>query len=527
MRNQQLYFNGTIVTMDDGLLSVEAVLVQDGRIRAVGAYKTLRQCAPDAELMDLEGNALLPGFIDAHSHFFGTASARLQLSLKEAESFDDIVEALEGYIASNHPKPGEWIVAKDYDHNGLLEKRHPTRELLDKVSLNHPIVLQHQSGHLGVMNSAALEMLGIHKDTIPPEGGTIGVEQGELTGYLAENAFVQAIRKIPLAKLDDLMEAVAQAQAEYASYGVTTVQEGMMVKDLATLYKAYLEQNSFYLDVVVYPSPEEMQEVKAILPQLSRTYNKHLRLGGYKIFLDGTPQGKTAWLTKPYVGEGDDCGAPVMEDRQVLSALELAAAEDMQLLAHCNGDAAADQLLRCVAKVEKTYPNFYQTRPVLIHGQILRSDQLPVMKKLGVIPSFFAAHVYYWGDVHAENLGMERAQHVSPAAAANKEEIPFTFHQDSPVIPPNMLETLWCAVNRKTKRGQMFQEAVNVSTALKAVTINAAYQYHEETEKGSITPGKRANLVVLDQNPLTVPVETLKDIRVLQTICDGAVVFSR
>ena len=198
----------------------------------------------------------------------------------------------------------------------------------------------------------------------------------------------------------------------------------------------------------------------------------------------------------------------------------------MQLLAHCNGDAAAAQFLRVCQKVEDEGLPLKSLRPVLIHGQLLGTDQLPAVRQLGIIPSFFAAHVYHWGDIHVKNFGLRRASHISPAASALAEGIPFTFHQDAPVIQPDMLETIWCSAVRLTKGGlKLDAQAIPAAEALKAVTINAAYQYFEENEKGSIEPGKRADFVILDRNPLETDPMELRQIKILQTIKDGETVF--
>ena len=217
-----------------------------------------------------------------------------------------------------------------------------------------------------------------------------------------------------------------------------------------------------------------------------------------------------------------------MSDEAVREAVLTAARQRLQILAHCNGDAACDQYIRMCRSVKDEGYDLSGIRPVLIHGQLLGIDQLEAVREIPLIPSFFAAHVYHWGDVHVKNLGWNRASHISPAASAEKKGILYTFHQDSPVIEPDMMETVWCAVNRKTKSGTVLgeEERIPVLEALKAVTLHAAYQYFEEGEKGSIRPGKRADFAILDRNPLAVEPDELRDIQVQQTIKDGRVIFT-
>ena len=204
-----------------------------------------------------------------------------------------------------------------------------------------------------------------------------------------------------------------------------------------------------------------------------------------------------------------------------------AGAEHMQLLAHCNGDAACAQYLAALETAAREGVDLTAMRPVMIHAQLLGRDQVPEVRRLGVIPSFFAGHVYHWGDIHLENLGPERAARISPAGSAAALGIPFTLHTDAPVLPPDILETVWCAVIRVTRSGRVLgpKERVDVSAALAAVTANAAYQYFEEGDKGTLARGLRADLVVLDRDPLAAPPEELRDIRVLETWKDGRPVF--
>lgn len=243
--------------------------------------------------------------------------------------------------------------------------------------------------------------------------------------------------------------------------------------------------------------------------------------------LDGSPQGRTAWMKTPYTGTDNEYGIGTLSDKKVTEIFHTAVNKSRQLLAHCNGDAACEQFIRCAESIhdEKSVASI---RPVIIHGQLLGINQLARIKKLGIIPSFFVAHCYHFGDTHIKNFGIERASEICPAASALQNGIVFTFHQDTPVIEPDMLETLWCAVNRRTREGTVLgsAEAIPIEEALRAVTSNAAYQYFEETYKGTLAPGFREDLVILDQNPLTVPREQLNTIKVLATIKDGQIIYN-
>ena len=546
--SKTIYYNGTILTMNPKQPTAKAVTVKDGRIISTGAAISVSEIrgydAPSSEspskgrglsnpvqrtrFVDLKGATMLPAFLDANSHFSGYASSLLQVPLEEAADFSEIVSQIRSFLLQNKVPAGVWVTGKGYDHNRLREGAHPDRSLLDQAAPDNPLVIQHQSGHMGVFNTAALKLLGITANTPCPLGGRIEIRDGQPTGYLEENAFVSFLQKVPMPSTEDLMASYVRAQEKYASYGITTLQEGMLPSQLVPLYRTLIDRNLLKLDVVGYADAKEADAIINALSDCRGIYHNRFKLGGMKIFLDGSPQGRTAWMRTPYADSPDYCGYPALTDEEAERFLSLSVQKNLQLLAHCNGDAAAAQYLAACRKTEEKGLPLHSLRPVLIHGQLLGKDQLPEVKRLGVIPSFFVAHVYYWGDIHVKNFGLRRASRISPAASALAEGIPFTFHQDAPVIQPDMLETIWCSAVRLTKGGlRLDREAIPVAEALKAVTIHAAYQYFEENEKGSIEPDKRADFVILDKNPLDVDPMELKKIRILETIKDGGTVFER
>ena len=522
----QLYYNGKILTMEDDEIA-EAVLVKDGIIVEVGKYKDIANKSHDAEKIDLNGHTMIPAFIDPHSHFSGVANSLLQVPLGETVSVEEIVERIDKYIKTHNLKENEWVLGEGYDNNNFEGKIHPTCEDLDRASKDFPIMIQHESGHVGVFNSKALELLGITIDTPSPKGGLIEKKDNKLTGYMEENAFTHYIREVPFPNEEDLFKAYIKAQEKYLSYGITTVQEGFMVEQLIPLYKLLIKDNLLKIDLVGYSEVSSADKLQANFQNSIMKYNKHFKLGGYKIFLDCSPQARTAWMTTPYLGGDGYYGYGTMDYKDVCNAIREATKRNLQILAHCNGDAAAKQYISAIKEVKSEGYDVSILRPVMIHAQLLRVDQLPEVKEEGIIPSFFIAHIYHWGDVHIKNYGFDRASKISPAGSALKNNICFTFHQDSPVIDPDMIETIHCAVNRITKMGVLLgeDEKISISEALKAVTINAAFQYFEENKKGSIKEGKNADFVILDKNPLEVLSNEIRDIKVLETIKDGNSVF--
>lgn len=537
---ETLYFNGDVITMEGEKDFAEAVLVADGRIKAVGAYDAVAaQKGADCRLRDLQGATLMPSFIDGHGHItMAGPQYATRAILEDAKNFDDIVTILQHFIAERHIAAGEPVLGCLYDHNYLAEGRHPDKKVLDRASAEHPIMILHASGHMGVVNSLALAKANIHEDTPEIEGGVIARYPGtqEPTGYLEETA-IMSLGALGAGGDENLEDLLVQVQEVYTSNGITTVQDGgTSGAGLAAMRKAGAA-GRLKVDIVAYPSPletmcpEGLDNVMAENQDIVGTYVDHVKIGGYKILLDGSPQGKSAWMSQPYENSGDYCGYPWLKKEQVHAYVKKALADNQQLLTHCNGDAASQQLLD-VYEAElaaSDNPNKDNLRPVMIHCQTVRDDQLDRMVQLHMLPSIFVAHTWYWGDVHLKNFGDKRGRRVSPVKSALDRGMRYNFHTDTPITRPKLLHSVWAAVNRITRSGVEIgpEQRIGVYDALKGITINSAYAYFEEDSKGSIKVGKRADLVILDRNPLKVDPMEIRDIQVLETVKDGEVVYRK
>ncbi len=534
-----LFVNGDIITVNAKAPRAEAVAVRDGRILAVGSRAAVEAAAGSgATVRDLQGNTLLPGFIDAHGHI--TYKNRLQLSANiasppvgTAKNIPDIIELLKAHHQALPDEP--WIQGFGYDDSLLAENRHPTRDELDQVSTERPVMITHVSGHLLSCNSRCLELTGVTAETPDPPGGIIRRRAGsnEPDGVLEETAMYVLMGAMPLLDVPRQVELLESTQQYYASYGVTTVQDGAAAGEVLEILQSAADQQRLYLDVVSFPyTSMGIDGLKTVPP--SSQYTNNYRIGGIKITLDGSPQGKTAWLTQPYfqppAGQGADyAGYATHKDADAQRYIDYAIANDIPLLAHANGDAAADQMINAVAAANEKYGKA-DRRPVMIHAQTVREDQIDRMVEEGIVPSYFVAHTFYWGDWHRDSvLGVERASRISPLRSSADKGLVYTIHNDTPVVPADMMRLLWTAVNRVTRSGQVLGEAqrATVMEGIRAMTIDAAYQFFEEGSKGSIEPGKRADLVILDNNPLTVEPMAIVDIKVLETIKDGETVFTR
>lgn len=529
---KSFYTNGTILTMEDDALYAEAVCVENGRIKAVGTAGDVLKLREDAdEMIDLNGAVLMPGFIDAHSHFVGAANAMTQCDLSLCKDFGEIIELMKAFKEKRNLPGDAWIIGCNYDQNFLAEGRHPDKTVLDQISSENPVLLIHASSHMGVTNSRGLEVQGITEATEDCPGGRYGrvAETREPDGYMEEKAFLAFQEKLPMTSMEELMRLIGEAQKMYASYGVTTVQDGMVAKPLFQLLKYASGAGLLKLDVVGYADVMTAADLPETEPEYAGQYKDHFKMGGFKVFLDGSPQGRTAWMTTPYEGDDTYCGYPIHSDEKLREYIAVALDKKQQLLAHCNGDAAAEQYISQFEKELEARGEKDSNRAVMVHAQLVRKDQLGRMKAIGMIPSFFVAHTYYWGDIHIKNFGAQRGSQISPVKDALEDGMKFTFHQDTPVVPPDMMRTVSCAVNRVSRTGQVIGEnqGIPVLDALKAITSYAAYQYHEEQEKGTIAVGKYADFVVLDKNPLETDVKALADIQVLMTLKENEVVYHR
>ncbi|AZP10699.1 amidohydrolase [Undibacterium parvum] len=539
-----IYFGGDIITINDAQPSAEAVAVNGGKIVAVGTRAEIEktQRGSKTKMIDLAGKTLLPGFVDAHSHFTAVgmqASSANLLPLPDGpvNTIAQLQQVMREFIAKSPVVKAHGVaVGFNYDDSQLKERRHPTRQELDAISKDIPIMVIHQSGHLGVLNSKALANMKITAKSVNPAGGMIRREADRKTpnGVLEENAFFGIVYKmVPALTAAETVAQIQASEAIYLANGFTTIQDGKT--DLATL-KALPEMavaGSFKADIVSYADIAAMGDDPILHSSwMSSNYRNHFRIAGVKLTYDGSPQGKTAWFTEPYfkVPAGQKksyAGYAAFSDAEALKWYTLATQNNWQMLNHANGDAAIDQLIKTVTAVQTAAPG-KDRRGVLIHGQYLRADQIPALQRLGIFPSLYPMHTFYWGDWHRESVaGAKRAEFISPTGAVLARGMKFSIHSDAPVTFPNSMRLLDSAVNRTTRSGYVLgaDQRVEPLVALKAMTLWPAYQHFEEASKGSIELGKLADLVILSANPLKVERAKLIDLKVLETIKEGQPVY--
>lgn len=516
-KNLTLYYNANIITINDDMPFANAVLVGNGKIISVDNNQMLRHYNHEGiQKINMNGKTILPAFIDSHSHIsylnkyfdFGIANGVDSLS-KLLEKANEYVQ-----IWKHNGIERKWFVGSGYDNTVF----NITANDLDSISTEFPIVIIQSNNHAAVLNHKALEILG-HTEI-------------EHNGLLKEDDFYKLyynpniLQNHCITNTEDDVTILKKSMNTYASYGIATAQEGAGSNIIETVKKI---DGKLLIDINAYDSIENVQKYG-----VSYDYDKKgFRIAGVKIFLDGSPQAKTAWLNQPYKippenKSTDYCGNSKISDKELFEIFVKCIENKYQIIAHANGSAAIEQFIVQYGKA-RTYTKSNDTiRPVIIHAQTITQEQIKRAKNLNINISFFHDHVYYWADYHiASVLGNERGMRISPLKEAVECGINTTIHQDSPVIPPNMLFSIHNAVNRISKNGTAIgqQYAVDVLTAIKMVTINGAYQYFQEDIKGSIQSGKNADFVVLDNNPLSVDKQNIKDIKVLETIKDGVTIY--
>ncbi len=542
-----IYVNGDIITMEgDSANYVEAVALKDGKIMFVGSKVEAEKLKGDStKMIDLQGKTLLPAFLDGHGHFYNVGFTALCANLLPppdgpGQDFASIVNELNSYKNTEDGKlmiqKFGWIIGNGYDDSQLKEKDHPKATDLDKVSTEIPTIIMHQSGHLAVINTKAMQLLGYNKSTKNPTGGTFRRNpDGTPNGVLEENAAFEVLFTI-LAKSDAEMadKFIEKGQEEYAKKGYLTAQDGRTTVEQMAALKSAADRGKFYLDVVSYPDITlDTTCMSDSYYSPKHEYKNKYRIGGVKLTLDGSPQGKTAWLTQcyhvnPSGQKGCYSGYPVMSDSKADEYVEMAFKNKWQILCHSNGDAAIDQYLKAVEDAESKY-NYDDHRTVIIHAQTLRKDQIPKLVELKILPSLFPMHTYYWGDWHAESvLGEPRADYISPCRDVIDAGLTITSHHDAPVTFPNSMRVLDATVNRVTRSGKILgpDQRITPYEGLKTLTDWAAYQYFEEKSKGTLTVGKLADLVILDKNPLKINPMEIHNIQVLQSIKEGKTVYN-
>ncbi len=538
-----LYVGGDVVTIDDARPSAQALAVAGGRILAVGDRASLERAhkGPKTRVVDLRGRTLLPGFLDAHSHYFSALTIANQVNVYAppagpGKDPDAIVAELVRFRDRNRVPKGEVIQAYGYDENAMPPGRQLNRDHLDRAFPDNPVLVGHVSMHGAVLNSAAMRKWGLSKDTKTPPGGVIVRKPGtdEPWGLVMETAYLPIFASLPKPSPAQEIEWSIAAQKLYAQAGITTAHEGATHAAELQVMRRAARAGASLIDVIAYPFVTELEQILKDEPLSGwGRYENRLKIGGVKITIDGSPQGRTAYFTTPYLtggpggetdGRGELAAPQAVIDKAVRAVYELG----VPLNLHANGDAAIDAFLSAHESAAADDPT-KDRRVTVIHAQFARRDHLAKFARYRITPSFYTLHTYYFAEAHLANRGPAQAAYISPMRDAIDAGLAPTNHSDFVVAPLDQMFMLWSAVNRVSRGGAIIgpDQRITPLEGLKAMTIDVARQYGEQDAKGSLAPGKLADLVILERNPLKVKPMEIRSIRVMETIKEGRTVWRR
>lgn len=522
---RKLFYNGHIITMNKNSPNIEALGIENDKIFSLGKLEKVKEdLGKTYKSIDLKGNTLLPGFIDCHMHPLSFMFLQLNLDLSNIKSLQDLKQVLRN-IAIEKPK-GELIFGLNLREEEFDYPILPNRGDLDSVSLNHPIFVIRYDGHIGIMNSRALELVGIQSGIQNPEGGDIGKnEEGELTGVISENALDAAISKIyPLLISNHIiMQDVARKASEFfAKKGITSLQ-GIIQLGRIPIYKSI--QDKILQNWYAFISTDRPKNLKRLkkLPLDGGKEDSKFKVGALKLFLDGTFGAKTACMWEPFSDAPDSCGYCVVEEKEIYEKMKVAHNAGFQIAIHVIGDKGNRICVNLYKKLLREFPR-KNHRHRIEHASMLTKDVITDMKNFGIIASCqpqFINSEYKWLE---KRIGFDRCKYTYPYRSLIDAGVILASGSDCPVEDPDVILGLHALV---TRNNLIPEEAISMFEALKSYTINAAYAAFEEKIKGSIEVGKLADFVILDKNPLEIEKDEIKEIQVLETIIRGKSIYRK
>ncbi len=537
-RGTRVFSGGTILTVDKEFSVAEAVAVRDNKIIAVGAKADVVRAAGDgAEMIDLAGRTLLPGFIDPHTHVVAGSVVDAVMEYVGMARFGTVAEVLDHLRTIAKDKPaGEWIVVRNFDPAVQTGPDALTFAELDPVSTEHPIFVFNASGHLAYANSKAFEVAGVPADVKNPPGAEfVRDAAGKLTGIMKNSvSFLQILSKYPALAKADPSEALIGLLGKWSQFGLTTVSElalgglSQSPADFAVMRDA-AQSGRLTARIRAYPfytiGSDEWDKA-GVKPGDG---NALARIAGYKLVADGSNQGFTGLQREPYLNS-DSRGLAYMSAEELKKTAIDRASKGWHLSIHGNGDAAIDNVLDACEAVREAGIDMKKVRPRIEHCSILHDEQIERMRALGVSASFLIGHVHYWGTaMRDEVFGEKKAKLLDRCASVEKAGVGFTLHSDFMVTDPVPLHMIEMAVTRKTWKEPGYvlapDERISVESAIRAVTSEAAWQLFSEHEVGSLEVGKFADMVILEKDPRKVKPDRIKDIRVCETWMNGKSVY--
>ncbi|WP_160032672.1 amidohydrolase [Paenibacillus sp. An7] len=539
-----LFINANVLTLDGDNNKAGAIGVKNGKISALWKEKNPAReeitLTDDNAVIDLQGKTVLPGFIETHNHLISAIMLKRFIDCKSP--LNQTIADIQKRISEKASEVGKdtWIVGFGYDDTSLLDMKHPTKADLDAAAPDHPVVVYHISGHLCVANSVALSIAGISDSMQDPTGGRLGRDDsGQLNGILYEGATMLVGSHLPGPSEEEVLSLLRDEANTYAAQGITTSTDAKMgismdIDDIDLCMKA-IEKEAIPFRMKLMISSDKLNQDEKLKSMTAGEVDAYLRersggrasLDSVKLFQDGSIQGLTGALREPYFCDTERYGELIKPQEQLNREVKEWHDKGFRIAIHGNGDRAIGSILEAFEYALTSSPRS-DHRHRIEHVQTATKEDLERMQKLGVAGSFFINHVYYWGDRHEKLfLGPQRAARISPLAEAKELKLLFTLHSDCPVTPISPLFLVWTAVNRVTSSGKVLgaEQRIDALTALRAMTSYGAELNFEEAEAGTIESGKRADFVILEEDPTEVEPIRIKDISIFATLRDGKFIY--
>jgi hypothetical protein len=528
--------NGKIITMAKENRIAEAVAIKGDRILEVGTTPQIKKLITrGTQTLNLQGKTVTPGFIESHCHAKEAGTQLVfEVPVQDAGSVEEIIHRIRRR-ARKLPK-AKWVIASGYDDHRLKEKRHPTRWDLDKASDEHPVYLRRFDGHLAVANSRALLLAHVTKGSSDPEGGEIDrvAETGEPSGLLKECAQDLVTRIIPSHTIAEIKQAIQVACDTLGGWGITSFTDALVTHDSFVAYHELVSEGKLPLRVgllipwfPILGEPGYRNELKA-LGIRAGFGNEQLRIVGTKFMLDGSMSGRTAALYQPYSNEPGNCGIMMLSKDELTEGVVEAHKAGLHPCIHAIGDKAIDVVLDAVEAALREKPA-RDHRIRIEHCSLPSVRAIKRFKRLAVLPSSAISFLYELGSAHLSIIGPRRIRQYFPHRQYLERDILAVGHSDWPVTSGNIAKQIYAAVSRKSYLGQAIgcEQSISVMDALRLYTINAAYASFEENIKGSIEPGKLADMAVLDRDILKIPKDEIKETQVEMTLVGGKIIHRR
>ena len=538
--HRTIYTNCTIITCDPARPQAEAMVTESGEVVAAGQKEDLWELAGSgARTIDLDGATVVPGFDDCHMHIlsFGLSLRQVDLGAEKVGSIEAIRLSV-GEATTQSPRRESWILGRGYNQHKLAERRHPTRDDLDSVSGGHPVVLWHTSGHVLCANSAALDVAGIGPATNEPAGGEIDRDgAGRPTGILKERAMDLMRTAIPAPARDEARDAILDASSALAREGITSASDAatgqhMGLSDELEAYKSAVETERLYTRLVLMPLAQQTVTTAGATTSLSRAAAgqdvmrpEWLRIGAMKIFSDGALTTRTAAMRTPYLDTGGS-GILTWLPRELTEIVQEGAQLGWDIATHAIGDRAVEQVLNAYESLGEHHRG---RRLRIEHCTICDHELIARLQKLSVIPVLQPEDITVLGDAYPAGLGPVRAAENSPVGWFREAGLEIAFSSDRPVTPGNPLVGIRAAVERKTASGMVLgpNHCVSAEAAIRYYTRGSAVATRCENFKGMLSPGMRADFVVVDRDITRCAAEDITATEVLMTVSDGRVAYER